>query len=264
MKLFIITDLEGCAGVVSRNQLSGTTACADRARRILAGEINAAVASAFENGFKEVVVWSGHVSPDDLPWDELDPRPHYLIGSSILPVLDRSFDGLGLIGQHAMRGSGGVLEHTYDTNNYYSLALNGKLLGEAGMIAAVAGTLGVPVLFLSGDDVCCQEIAKLIPHAAVAPVKQALGYQAAQTLHPKAAQQAISSAVKDGIVRRKKIAPFKIGHPVEMVIEYTSAAPVQRNILVPGIQLAGPRAIRYKGKNAIEAYKMFELLARIV
>lgn len=264
MKLYIVTDMEGCAGVVRESQLHGMEPQVREAGRTLAIETNAAVEAAFDAGAEQVFVNNGHVAPDEMQWDLLDARPEYVLGADLTQTLDRSFAGIGLVGQHAMAGSGGVLEHTYDMKNYHRLTLNGIEMGEAGFIAAVAGDAGVPVLFLSGDDVCCAEMTQLVPGTATAAVKQAYGRNSAVSLHPEESARRIAGAVKQGIEQAGSIKPYRIKGPVEMIIEYNWCAPVERNLLVPGIERTGPRAVRYACATATEAYRMFALLGRIV
>lgn len=264
MKLYIVTDLEGCSGVVRESQLHGGAPAVVRANRILAAETNAAVGAACSAGADEILVAHGHTSPDELELDLYDERPKYVLGVDVAGTLDGSFAALGFVGQHALSSSGGVLEHTYDMRNYHRITLNGRMVGEIGFIAAVAGDCGVPVAFLSGDEAACREVEELCPGVATAAVKRGLSRNAAVTLHPKAAAELIASAVADGLARAGDITPFSVAGPVEMVVEYNSCAPVERNTLIPGVEAAGPRAVKFTGPTATDCYRMFALMGRIV
>ena len=269
MKLYIVTDLEGCSGVVREGQLHGDSPAVVRANRTLATETNAAVDAAYAAGAEEIVILHGHTSPDELDLELYDARPKHALGVDLLATLDDSFGAVGFVGQHAFSSSGGVLEHTYDMRNYNRVTLNGRTVGEIGFIAAVAGDLGpaggagVPVAFLSGDDAACREVEELCPGVATAAVKRGISRNAAVSLHPKAAAELIASTVKDGLARVKEIKPFVVDGPVELVVEYNSCAPAERNTLVPGVERAGPRAVKYTGETATDCYKMFALMARI-
>ena len=64
MKVYLMTDLEGVAGVWKFEERDDVSAenfeCRMRARRLLTREVNAAVAGFFEGGATEVIVNDGH------------------------------------------------------------------------------------------------------------------------------------------------------------------------------------------------------------
>jgi len=263
MNLYIVTDLEGCSGVVRESQLHGDSPAVVRANRTLATETNAAVDAAVAAGAEEIVILHGHTSADELDLELYDARPKHALGVDLTATLDDSFGAVGFVGQHAFSGSGGVLEHTYDMKNYNRVALNERTVGEIGFIAAVAGDMAVPVAFLSGDDAACREVEELCPGVATAAVKHGISRNAAVSLHPKAAAELIAGTVRDGLARCGDIKPFVVPGPVELVVEYNSCAPAERNTLVPGVERAGPRAVKYTGETATDCYRMFVLMARI-
>ena len=97
------------------------------------------------------------------------------MGKSILPKLWRGvggegFDGLFMVGLHTMQGTGALLQHSY-LKEYEAIYLNGILVGEIGMEAALAGEQGVPLKFVSGDDMGCREAEALIGGVITCPVK---------------------------------------------------------------------------------------------
>ena len=75
--------------------------------------------------------------------------------------LDGSFAAVVVVGQHAMAGSCGHLRHTYSRRRLEWVRLNGSEIGEAGLIAGIAGELGVPVVCLTGDDAAVDEFIAL-------------------------------------------------------------------------------------------------------
>ena len=81
MKILIMTDLEGVCGVYRFEQTReyGTPANLE-ARRLLMGEINAAVRGAFDGGATRVVVWDGHDGSKSFLLEELDERAEVVMG----------------------------------------------------------------------------------------------------------------------------------------------------------------------------------------
>ena len=60
MKILIAADMEGITGVVDGNQTNPSHAEYTRFRRLMTGDVNAAIRGAFDAGADEVVVSDGH------------------------------------------------------------------------------------------------------------------------------------------------------------------------------------------------------------
>src|SRR5215468_5893758 len=71
-RIMIVTDLEGAGGVNDADEqlLPGQRRYAE-SRRILTGEVNAAVEGALRAGASEVVIWDGHDGSRTLSVDEI-------------------------------------------------------------------------------------------------------------------------------------------------------------------------------------------------
>src|SRR5438034_7544840 len=77
----IVTDMEGVGGVNSADeQLLPGQRRYDESRRLLTGELNAAVAGALEAGATEIVVWDGHDGSRSLSIDDMDTRVKLIQG----------------------------------------------------------------------------------------------------------------------------------------------------------------------------------------
>ena len=79
MRIHVISDIEGVAGVVKPEQGDGGESLYEEARRLYTEEINAAVRGAFAAGASEVVVMDCHGagkgwSFNSLLPEQLDPR----------------------------------------------------------------------------------------------------------------------------------------------------------------------------------------------
>jgi D-amino peptidase len=221
MKVYVQTDIEGVAGVTFYEK-SGDSSIAffEHKRRmsmLLTGEVNAAVRAAFDAGASEVLVNDNHGSGYNIIFEELDPRCEIVHGRNCsgphwLPELDSSFGAMVLIGMHPMAGvKNGILQHSrWDVNN-------GRIfLSEASMAAAIAGDLGVPTVFVSGDNLLTGEVQEKIPGIVTAAVKKSISVYMARSLMPEKARALIYEGVKKGLAGRKKIKPYKIPGPVKL------------------------------------------------
>ena len=83
MKIYIVTDNEGVAGVSGANYISpdrGRPDLVAHARKLLADEINACVEGCFRGGAAEVIVRDGHGDGQNVTREMVDPRADLISG----------------------------------------------------------------------------------------------------------------------------------------------------------------------------------------
>ncbi|MDD2709937.1 MAG: M55 family metallopeptidase [Verrucomicrobiae bacterium] len=236
MKVYIQTDIEGVAGMTffdRRTDSYENFHHRQRMRRLLTGEVNAAVKGAFAAGAKEVVVNDNHGCCYSILFEELDPRCEILHGRANtqpfwLPEIDQGFDVMLLVGMHAMGGTlGASLPHSKWTLN------DGEIfLSEASMAAALAGCHGIRAIFISGDQYITREVGKKVPGIITAVVKKSLGPYFARSRIPAASQKLIFEGVKKAMREAKKIKPLKLKPPFRLnLLESKNHAPPFKKIL---------------------------------
>src|SRR5439155_15493344 len=97
-RIFVVTDMEGVGGVNSADeQLLPGQRRYDESRRLLTGELNAAIEGALAAGATEVVVWDGHDGSRTLSIEEVDPRARLLQGRPTPAnyyLSDRAYDAI--------------------------------------------------------------------------------------------------------------------------------------------------------------------------
>ena len=241
-RIFIVSDMEGVGGVNSADeQLLPGQRRYDESRRLLAGELNAAVEGAFAGGAAEVVIWDGHDGSRSLSIDDIDPRAKLIQGRPTPAnyyLSDRAFDGIFFIGQHAMAGAkGGILAHS-QSFTVERISINGRAVGEIGQVAAIAGYYHIPVIMLSGDQAACDEISELQPKAETVAVKRLAGRASSLSVSHAEAKSLIRAAAERAVSHISSFSPWIIEGPVEMTISYYAKAPAA-----------------YKGKTVLEAYE---------
>ena len=176
MKVFLSSDMEGTAGVVDWAQCVGDGPEAAAGRRLLLGEVNAAIEGALAGGASAIVVNDSHSTMRNLPADALAGRASYISGSHkplyMMQGLDSSFDAVLFVSYHGSVGAPAGLSHTYNPRAVMEARLDGVVTGEAGINALVAAHYGVPVVLVTGDRCACEETAALIPGVHAAVVKE--------------------------------------------------------------------------------------------
>jgi len=229
MKIYISADIEGVAGVVTPLQGTPGNGEYERARRLMTEEVNAAINGAFAGGATEVLVNDSHGPMTNLLPELLDPRAELIQGKpkppNMVAELTEEYAGAFFLGYHAGAGRHGVLSHTVNGFAFREIRLNGQPCSEATLNGAYAGSLGVPVLLLSGDDLTAQECGAHFPGAQVVTTKRALSHRAARSLSPARAQERLRAAAIAALARARIEAPalFTIAGPYQLELVMTPA-----------------------------------------
>jgi len=252
MKAFIVTDLEGVAGVQRWDQTRETGPKQEQAKRLLTAELNAAVDGILDAApGAEVVVWDGHGS-GGLDVELLHPCACFIPHGPISPpyFLDEGFDALYFVGQHAMAGTPGApLSHTYSSRTVDYYKLNGVMMGEFGCRAALAGSLGIPTVFLSGDDKAVAEARALIPGIYGAAVKQGRGIEMAIHLSPQQARTLVRQTAAQATLHVADIPPLVLDPPYEQEIRVLKNVDVSAYQRRPDVEQLDDRTFRLRSSS---------------
>jgi D-amino peptidase len=248
-RIFIVTDLEGAGGVNDPDeQLLPGQRRYPESRKILTGEVNAAVEGALAAGAAEVVIWDGHDGSRTLSIDEIHEKARLLQGKPTPAnyyLSDRAYDGIIFIGQHAKAGTkNAVLAHS-QSFSVLRITINGREVGELGQVAAIAGQFHIPVIMLSGDEAACAEMLELQPKAVTVAVKRLAGKLSTSSLSHTEAKRLIREGAQRAVAHVREYEPWIVAGPVEMVFEYLPQPPHQPTT----------RSVSYKGSTVLEAYE---------
>jgi len=221
MKIYMMTDLEGVSGVVEFEPRQEDTIDGNRRRavmrRLLTGEVNAAIEGLFAGGATEVIVNDGHGGGYTIDFESIDPRVTVIHGWKRpfwLPLLDGTCDATVLVGAHPKAGTpAGVLYHTQSTV-IKRTTVNGVEIGEMGQQALIAGHYDVPMIFVSGDEAACREIRHLIPGIETVAVKKGLSRFCAVSIPPERAREMIRDGAQRAMKKINDIKPFKLQPPL--------------------------------------------------
>jgi D-amino peptidase len=262
----IVTDLEGVACVTDRVvwNSADTTGAFDEATRLFAGEVNAAAGAAFDAGAGEVVLVQGHAGSFRGRLESFDQRARIALNVPFHEIAEAGYDRLMLVGYHSMADAQlGVLSHSFSDQAYVAAWLNGTLIGEIGHMAALFGEHGTPLVFVSGDAAACREAEELVEGVFTAPVKEASHRFGAVSLSPETARNLIHRRAVEALEAADDVTPLAFEAPIELVVEFSTTDPVERNAQVPGIEAAGPRRMVIRGETVTEVMRLFALTGRI-
>ena len=270
VKLFISVDLEGIGGVGSPLMTSSGGKDYGTSRRYLTEEVNSVVAAIFEHiPSADILVNDSHGDHQNVLHGELDPRVSYIQGSikplGMVQGLDSSFDGAIFIGYHAKAGDpDGFLAHT-GSGSVKGLWLNDVEVGEGGMNAAFAGSLGVPVILVSGDSAAAAELGQLLGSETVT-TKTAETPSSARLLHPDLVRAMLRETTEIALDRLRSdgFSPLEIGSPVEIRMRFASTTHVDVLQSIPGMSKIDGYTVRYIARSMDEAYRLIRLMYRFV
>lgn len=221
MKIYIVTDLEGISGVCLFEQTRDRDpALYEEARRLLMGEVNAAVQGCIDGGANEVVVLDGHGGGFNFIPEEMHPRADFITGPQRpqpLVGLDETFDAVLCVGFHAKMGTeNGILHHTQSSRRESRYWYNGIEMGEIGQVAIIAGHYNVPVVMVTGDRAACDEARELLGESIITvAVKEGYSRHCARMIPPKRARELIRRGAAEAVNRVQECEPFKLSLPIE-------------------------------------------------
>jgi D-amino peptidase len=255
--IFLITDAEGVGGVCRQEQ---TDPKDPEMRQLLTGEINAAVDGFLAGGADEVLVWDGHDGSQTLSTLTIHAKARLLMGGfGPSMLMERRFSAVAYVGQHSKANiRGGIMAHSYSSLGIQNMLLNGKPVGEIDVIAAMAGHFGTPVIMLSGDQAAADELREIVPDAEMAVVKEGIGRYSCISLSAPAARDLIRETARRSVSKIGSIKPYTVQGPVTLQVEYTTrnSLPVGAELRT-GAEVLDDRTIRFKGKDVLEAWRLY-------
>ena len=257
MKILMGTDIEGCAGVVSFTQQSRDTGrYYDNAKRLATAEFNAAVEGLLDANVEDILMVDGH-GPGAVWFEDVHPAAKVLHGRPAAPRSVRDpiiaeYDACVMIGQHAMAGiAQSNQNHTQSSRDIDYYKLNGQLIGEIAQFALYQGSLGLPLIFLSGEEAACKEAEALIPNIITTSVKKGLGRNSAISLSAIEARRRIREGIKKAVEnhRKKPIPPLEWESPfvLEKRFFFTDSADSAAN--QPGAERVDDQTVRFHSNH---------------
>lgn len=273
MRIFVSADMEGVAGVTSRElHLVPEGKEFAEARLFLTEEVNAAVDAAFAAGATYVLVNDSHGHMNNILPDRLDPRAELSQGYPkplyMMEGISEEFDGVFFVGYHAAIGTpDGILNHSYNSRGIYNVRVNGKLMSESMLNGRVAGHYGVPVALITGDAATIRQTQEDAPGVRGAIVKWSYNRGSARFLSPEKAQSVIAGAATDAMraLAAGDAATMLMVEKTPVVWDLDWMYTVQADMvcLVPGVERTGPRSVRFESADFLTGFRTFQAVTMI-
>jgi D-amino peptidase len=261
MKVFISFDMEGVAGIVDWSQCRGPGPAYEEGRRLLLGEVNAAIDGALAAGATEIICNDSHGTMNNLDPAALDGRASYVSGRHkplyMMQGLDATADVVFMVGYHgSISGESSVLSHTYNPSVISHVELNGVRVGESGINALVALGCQVPVGLITGDQHTAAEADPFLPDAERVVVKESFTRFGAVNLHPEVARTMIAAGARRA-VERAAARPPAIALPATLEVQMQTADMAEVASWVRGAERTGVRAVSIRGDDPVAMFRSF-------
>ena len=266
VKVYVLMDIEGIAGVVHGSEGSPGNPEYERARRLMTGEASAVVAGVFAvDPDASVTVVDSHGPYRNIIPEELDERATLLRGKprhfGMMDGIDGGYDLAMFVGVHGSAGAGSsVLSHTF-TGHLFDVKVNGVSYGELGLNAAMAGAFDVPVALVAGDQVVEGDARNLLGDGVVfVRTKESRSHAAAESMHPNVARRLLTNAAQRVIGDRVRVPPFRLETP--MTVEVTFDRPVYADLagMLDGVECIDGRTIRFVRDTMPDAYRVLRVI----
>jgi D-amino peptidase len=273
MKIFIAVDMEGATGIVHRDQLGPDGRGYAAGQKLLTADVNAAIEGALRAAPQaRFVVGDGHGIMRNVLLEDLHPAAELVIGSAQFankPLcqcegIDDTFDLGFCVGFHSKAGTpGGLLAHTFIGLIVCSMTLNGRVVGEAEVDAAIMGSFGVPVAMVTGNSDLEPEVREWHPACEFVSTKRTLGPTAAICKPPQATRTLIADAAERAVRASGSWSPYVVSAPVTFGVETYRRETTDKACEIPGVHRTGERSFQVTDTTAAAAFAtMWRALTR--
>ncbi len=262
MKVFISVDIEGATGIASFSQCGRADSSHYDylfARRMLTGDVNAAIRGAWAAGADEIVVKDAHGNCKNLLVDELEPGTQLISGfyprdDYMMDGLDGSFAAAMLIGYHGMAGTlRGMMEHAL-SGSIHRYWINGQEAGEIAVSAAIAGEMGVPVVFVSSDRAGCAEARETIVGVETYETKQGYGKYMGRLKHPSETWPAIEQGARQAL--ESLCEPLVMAGPITMRSEFHTSNECDMAAKLPFVKRLDAYSVEASAATVRECHRL--------
>lgn len=262
MKVFISFDMEGVAGIVDWSQCLPPGQPYEEGRRLLLGEVNAAIDGAMAGGATEIVCNDSHGTMNNLDPALLRGQASYVSGRHkplyMMQGLDASADLVFMVGYHgSISGESSVLSHTYNPSVVSHVTLNGVRVGESGINALVALACGVPVGLITGDRQTIDEADPFLADAERVVVKESFTRFGAVNRHPEVARAMIADGARRAVERAGAFRPPAVTLPATLDVHVQTADMAEVASWVRGAERTGVRTVSISGDDPLAMFRSF-------
>lgn len=271
MQVYISIDAEGVAGIADWDQIRTTGDDFALGRRLMLGELNAAIDGVLEvDPGAAIVVNDSHGTMRNFPPDELHGDATLIAGRYkplyMMEGLSAAFDAILCLGYHGAIGARcAVLSHTYNPRAIWEVRVDGRVVGESALNGLVAAHYGVPIALVSGDEATAEDARALVPEVETVVVKTSLSRFAAASAHPRVARERLRAGVARAL---RRVGPAMIpsyAAPTTVEVTFLTADMAGACLALREVAAVAdqPRTVRCVGTDRLALFRAFVSMTMI-
>lgn len=168
MNVGVFADMEGSFGIWRMRQCRVGTPEWQYGRECLTEDVNHVVQGAFDGGASRVTVKDTHEMGFNCIVDRLDRRARYVGGHYVKPSLFGHVSGYDLVLYVSIHAASGTPNAFFPHTHYgifSELRINGKIAAEMDIYGGYLGEFGIPVGFVSGEEIAVKQALDVLPWA---------------------------------------------------------------------------------------------------
>lgn len=244
VRVLVYHDMEGLAGQDDwQTYLFSHPEKYPEGQKMLAADLNAVIDGLFAGGATQVDVVDAHGSGNpqpDVRRELLDKRATQVIRDKAFdPYVDltapNTYDAVVAVGMHAKTGSKGFASHTITLG--MDFLLNGKSITESEIVAYSWGRVGVPVIFVSGDDRLENDL-KVMPWIEFVVSKKATSSSTVELRPVDAVHAEMKEKAARAVKNVAKAKAMKVSSPMKAGLHAVPPASLAQFKGIPGITYA--------------------------
>jgi D-amino peptidase len=265
MKVYLSVDIEGVTGITAWEEARKEHPDYPPFRDRMAAEARAACVGALRAGATEILVKDAHGTGRNLRAEDL-PAPARLIRGwsghplCMLQELDATFDAVCLVGWHGAASAGdNPLAHTLSSRNIQEIRLDGVRASEFRLHALAAAELGVPVVFVAGDEGLCAEVSSFA--SAIRTVATGVGFGAStRSEHPDLVLDLVADGVAASIGGGRGACLVDAPQAPVVEVVYKDQALAYRKGFYPSAELVAPNCVRFAAGSMFEVMRFLNFV----
>ena len=266
VRVYVLMDIEGVAGVVHGEEGFRGNAEYERARRLMTDEASAVVQGVFRaDANAEAVVVDSHGPYRNIIPELLDERAILMRGkprvAGMMDGIDEGFDFAIFVGVHGKAGEGrSVLSHTF-TGHLLDIKINGESRGELELNAYMAGAHKVPVVMVAGDQHVMADANHLLGSSIqTVQTKVSRGASAAEGIHPKRSCELLETAATEATHTWRDADVLTPSTPTTIDVEFDRPVYADLAQLIDGCERLSGRYVRFVRESYTDGYRLLRLL----
>ena len=260
IRILVYHDMEGLAGQDDwRTFLFSHPEKYPEGQKMLAADLNAVIDGLIAGGATQVDVVDAHGSGNpepDVRKELLDPRAKQMFRDQPFdPYIDiqtpNTYDAVVAVGMHAKTGSKGFASHTITLG--MDVQLNGTSITESEIVAYSWGRVGVPMIFVSGDDRLRDDL-RVMPWIEFVVTKKATSASTVELRNVDSVHAEMRAKAAQAVQHLSKAKILTIRGPIKTGLHAVPPASLESLKGVPGISYAD-NTVTFTAPDFAKAYE---------